>query len=92
MALLGDGGRLPVRGSGGHDAGAVLGARSPYFQRPSEGDERAGPLPAGDQTRSSLFQSFFQVLGMSAGICIMLLIALFEHDLKEAIGGGAHFH
>ena len=29
---------------------------------------------------------------MTAGICIMLLIALFEHDLKEAIGGDAHFH
>ena len=42
--------------------------------------------------RVLLFQIFFQVLGMSAGICIMLLIALFEHDLKEAIGGGAHFH
>ena len=33
-----------------------------------------------------------QVLGMTTGICIMLLIALFEHDLKAALGGGAHVH
>ena len=35
---------------------------------------------------------FFQVLGMTTGICIMLLIALYEHDLKAALGGGAHIH
>ena len=34
----------------------------------------------------------YQVLGMTTGICIMLLIALFEHDLKAALGGGAHVH
>ena len=33
-----------------------------------------------------------QVLGMTTGICIMLLIALYEHDLKAALGGGAHIH
>ena len=29
---------------------------------------------------------------MTTGICIMLLIALFEHDLKAALGGGTHAH
>merc|ERR1712013_353588 len=52
----------------------------------------AHPISKDHQKETRGLALFLQVLGMSAGICIMLLIALFEHDLKEAIGGGAHFH
>jgi len=52
----------------------------------------AHPISKDHQKETRGLALFLQVLGMSAGICIMLLIALFEHDLKEAIGGDAHFH
>jgi len=52
----------------------------------------AHPISRDRQREPRGLALFLQVLGMTTGICIMLLIALFEHDLKAALGGGAHAH
>merc|ERR1719507_1377643 len=52
----------------------------------------AHPISRDRQREPRGLALFLQVLGMTTGICIMLLIALFEHDLKAALGGGVHTH
>lgn len=52
----------------------------------------AHPISRDRQREPRGLALFLQVLGMTTGICIMLLIALYEHDLKAALGGGAHIH
>lgn len=48
----------------------------------------AHPISAEVQTESHALEVILQLLGMAVGVTIMLLIALYEHDLKEAFGGG----
>ena len=33
-----------------------------------------------------------QILGMTVGVVIMLVIALFEHDIKDFFSGNSHSH
>lgn len=47
----------------------------------------AHPISNDKQHEGHWLEIFLQVLGMSCGVCIMLLIALYEHDLKKALGG-----
>ena len=98
LALLSHCRDFPLCGAGGHDARVVLRTRSPDIKGPSKGAKGLGTIPPGETSfllhEQLLFKvdDFFQVLGMTTGICIMLLIALYEHDLKAALGGGAHIH
>jgi len=50
----------------------------------------AHPISKDKQHEGHWLEIFLQVLGMSCGVCIMLLIALYEHDLKQAFGGDPH--
>lgn len=43
-----------------------------------------------DAQKSRLMEILLQLLGMSTGVAIMLVIALYEHDLKAMFKGEDH--
>ena len=47
----------------------------------------AHPISEGQQEGGHWLGLLLQLLGMSLGVSIMLLIALYEHDLKNLFGG-----
>jgi len=52
----------------------------------------AHPISRTKQHEGHGLALLLQVSGMSIGVGIMLLIALYEHDLKMAMGGSVHAH
>lgn len=49
-------------------------------------------LTTAHNEHSALTQCFLQFIGMMLGVLIMLLIALYEHDLKVIFSSDAHDH
>ena len=52
----------------------------------------AHPISKDKQHEGHWLEIVLQVLGMSMGVSIMLLIALYEHDLKGVFSEGHHDH
>jgi len=52
----------------------------------------AHPISKTKQQEGHGLALLLQVLGMTLGLVIMLVIALYEHDLKVAFGGAPHTH
>lgn len=52
----------------------------------------AHPISKDHQHEGHWLEIFLQVLGMACGVSVMLLIALYEHDLKQAFVAGGEGH
>ena len=52
----------------------------------------AHPISSNKQKEGHWLEMVLQVVGMSMGVSIMLLIALYEHELKGVFSDGQHDH
>jgi zinc transporter 10 len=50
------------------------------------------PISSGKQQEGHWVEILLQVLGMAIGVSIMLIIALYEHDLKGVFSEGHYDH
>ena len=52
----------------------------------------AHPIAKGRQDEGHILEVVLQMTGMGAGVTIMLIIALYEHDMMEALSGDMSSH